>query len=129
MGLEEKRAIKAAVEGWLPAKQAELQELCGGAVPYDVDWASFDGDLKGIQWLEFNGAQQVSMAFRQIGVDDLGKESLRGIKKVVLKNVKEVADKKLGFEGGVLTLACAYAQSPGGRFTDGQIRDLLLKGL
>jgi hypothetical protein len=129
MGLEEKRAIKAAVEGWLPQRQAELKELCGGDVPYEIDWPSFEGDLKGHNWLEFNGPAQVGMAFRQIGSDDLGKESLRGIKKVVVKNVKTEAEKKLSFEGSVLTLLCAFAKSPGGRFTDGEIRDCLMKGL
>ncbi len=129
MGLEEKRAIKAAEEGWLPRKQAELKELCGGDVPYAIEWASFEGDLQGINWLEFNGPQQVSNAFRMIGVDDLGKEALRGVKKIIVKNVREPEKKELAFEGGTLTLACAFAKSPGGRFKDQEVRDCLLKGL
>jgi len=131
MGLEEKRAIKTAQDGWLPAKTKELAELSGGGgMTYEIDWASFEGDVKGIEWLEFNGPQQVSNAFRQVGKDDVGKEALReAVKKVVIRNTKDEKDKTLSFEGGALTLVCAFAKSPGGRFKDSEIRDLLLKNL
>jgi hypothetical protein len=130
MGLQERRAMEQAVQGWLPARQAELKEICGGDVPYDVDWASFEGDVKGIEWLEFNGPQQVSAAFRGVCTDDLGRQAVReGVKKVVLKNMAEIGQKALGFQDGVLSLCCAFAQSPGGRFTDGEIAKLLLEKL
>ncbi|MCU0725050.1 MAG: hypothetical protein MUE73_04545 [Planctomycetes bacterium] len=123
MGLAEKRAMEKAMKEWLPNREKELAEICGGPVPYEVDWTSFDGDAKGIEWLEHNGPQQVSMAFRGIGTDDLGRQALReGVKKVVLRNTGKPEEKQLGFEGGVLTLRCAFAQSPGGRFTDREIR-------
>jgi hypothetical protein len=129
MGLEERRAIKAAQEGWLLQKQAELKELCGGDVPYSIDWTTFEGDAQGINWLEYNGPQQVSNAFRMIGVDDMGKEALRGIKKIVVKNVQDADKKELVFADGVLNLTCAFAKSPGGRFNHDEIRDCLMKGL
>ena len=130
MGLEEKREIQKAETGWLPQRKAELKELCGGDVPYEIDWTSFDGDVKGLNWLEANGPAQVGVAFRIIGADDLGKQALReGVKKVVIKNVKEVGQKSCTFDGGVLTLACAYSQSPGGRFKGEEIRDVLMAKL
>ena len=129
MGLQERRAMEKAQE-WLPERQAELKEICGGEVPYEVDWDSFEGDAKGIEWLEFNGPQQVSAALRGVCTDDLGRQAVReGVKKVVLRNVAEVEQKKLSFQDGVLTLCCAFAQSPGGRFTDGEIAKLLLEKL
>lgn len=131
MGLEEKRQIEAAQKGWLPAREKEANEICGGGkVAYEVDWKSFDGDAKGISWCENNGPAIVSCAFRVICADDLGKQAVRdGVKKVVFRNVKEAKDKAMGFEGGVLTLTCAFAQSPAGRFKDDEIRKCLEAGL
>lgn len=40
-----------------------------------------------------------------------------------------VADRRVTFADGVLELRCAYARSPGGRFTDGELRRGLEAGL
>lgn len=120
--MQEKRSIKAAEEGWLPKRQKELADICGKEIPYEVDWSSFAGNLKAIDWLEFNGPQQVSGAFRGICRDEIGKEAIQeGVKKIVLRNVPETADKALSFTDGVLELRCAFAQSPGGRYIDREI--------
>jgi hypothetical protein len=130
-GLEEKREIRKATEGWLPEKNREISELSGGGtMTFEIDWATFAGDLKGMNWLEFNGPQQVVNAFRMIGADDLGREALReGVKKVVVRNTNDAASKSLALDGGVLTLTCAFAQSPGGRFTHDEIRNFLTSKL
>jgi hypothetical protein len=126
--LEEKREIKKAQDTWLPGKNKELSELSGGgSMTFEIDWATFAGDLQGMNWLEFNGPQQVVNSFRMIGTDDLGKEALReAVKKIVVKNTKEEKDKAMAFEGGVFTLTCAFAKSPGGRFTHDQIKEFLV---
>jgi len=130
MGLQEKRAIKAAEEGWLPKRQQELDELAQGSIPFACDWDSFDGDVKGIEWLEHNGPVQVINAFRGLCKDDLGREAAKEtIKKVAFKNVPSKEDKALALEGGVLTLTCAFAQSPRGRFSDAEILKLLESSL
>jgi hypothetical protein len=131
MSLEEKREIKKATEGWLPEKNQELTELSGGGtMTFDVDWSTFAGDLKGMNWLEFNGPQQVVNAFRMIGTDDLGREALReSVRKIVVKNTKDAAQKSLAMDGGVLTLTCAFAQSPGGRFTHDEIKAFITSKL
>jgi hypothetical protein len=125
--LEEKREIKKATDSWLPEKNKELAELSGGgSMAFDVDWATFAGDLQGLNWLEFNGPQQVVNAFRMIGTDDLGREALRdSVRKVVVKNAKEPGQKALALDGGVLTLTCAFSKSPGGRFTHDEISAFL----
>ncbi len=65
-----------------------------------------------------------------ICVDDMGKEAVReGSKSIRLKNIKDKTAKKLSFEGGVLEMQCAYAQSLSGAFSDGEIRELLTKKL
>src|SRR5215510_3922689 len=121
--LEEKREIKKATDEWLPAKNRELAELSGGgSMAFEVDWTTFAGDLKAMNWLEFNGPQQVVNAFRMIGTDDLGKEALReSVKKVAIKNAKEASQKAMAMDGGVFTLTCAFAKSPSGRFTHDEI--------
>jgi len=127
MRLETKRAIKAAEDGWLLTKQGELRDLCGSEVSYVIDWPSFDGDSQGMNWLEFNGPQQISNAFRIVGTDELGQEALRSVKKIMVKNVPEVAGKNLAFSDGVLSLECAFAKSPEGRFSDQDIAQCLLQ--
>jgi len=131
MSLEEKREIKKATEGWLPEKNKELAELSGGGtMTFDVDWTTFAGDLKGMNWLESNGPQQVVNAFRMIGTDDLGREALReSVRKIVVKNTKDAAQKSLAMDGGVVTLTCAFAQSPGGRFTHDEIKAFITSKL
>jgi hypothetical protein len=131
MSLEEKREIKNAQDTWLPVKTKELSELSGGGtMVFEIDWATFDGDLQGLKWLEFNGPQQVVNAFRIIGMDDLGKEALRNtVKKIVVKNAPGESDKKMDWADGVFTLTCAFAKSPLGRFTHDQIKEFLIAKL
>ena len=129
--LDEKREIEKAKGQWLPAKNKELSELSGGGtMGFEIDWASFAGDLQGMSWLEFNGPQQVVNAFRMIGEDDLGRQALRdGVKKVVVKNAASEKEKAMAFQAGVFTLTCAFAKSPGGRFTHDQIKAFLSEKL
>lgn len=124
--LDEKREMKKAEE-WLPARNQELSELSGGGtMKFEIDWSTFDGDLKGMNWLEFNGPQQVVNSFRIVGADDLGREALReAVKKIVVKNAKEEKARALAFKDGVLTLTCAFAKSPGGRFSHDEIAKFL----
>lgn len=83
-----------------------------------------------MNWLEFNGPQQVVNAFRMIGTDDLGREALRNaVKRIVVRNVAEAGQKSLALADGVLTLTCAFSKSPGGRFTHDEIRDFLVAKL
>ena len=126
--LDEKREMKEAQDSWLPEKNKVLGELSGGGrMKFEVDWGTFTGDLQGMNWLEVNGAQQVVNAFRMIGTDDLGKEALReSVKRIVVRNVPDEKAKSMALDGGVLTLACACAKSPGGRYGHDQIRDFLM---
>src|SRR5262245_55417363 len=103
--LDEKREIKKAQDSWLPEKNKELTELSGGGtMKFEVDWATFAGDLKGMNWLEFNGPQQVVNAFRMIGTDDLGKEALRdSVARIVVRNVPDENAKSMALDGKVFT--------------------------
>ena len=130
MGLAEKRKIKELQDTVLPGRVKEIEEICGKAIAYDVDWASLAEDAEGLNFLDNISCHRLNMALRMICQDDLGKEAVReGLKSVKLTNVKDKAAKKLAFEGGVLHMTCAYAMKLDGAFSDGEIRELLMKKL
>lgn len=130
MGLEEKRRIKELQEVTLPERVREIEEICGAAIPYEVDWDSLADDAAGLRFLDNLSCHRLNMALRTICVDDLGTEAVReGLTRVRLRNVTDVADKHIGFADGVLEMHCAYAQGTSGMFSDGEIREVLVAGL
>ena len=130
MGLEEKRRIKELQEVTLPERVREIEEICGAAIPYEVDWDSLADDAAGLNFLDNLSCHRLNMALRTICVDDLGREAIRdGLTLVKLKNVAAVGDKQITFEGGVLEMHCAYAQGAEGMIPDGEIHQVLLAGL
>ena len=130
MGLNERRKIKELEETTLPERVKEIEEICGKPIPYEFDWASLEDDLEGLNFLDNLSCHRLNMALRTICVDDMGKEAVReGLNLVKLKNVKDKADMSISFEGGVLEMHCAYALRTDGMFSDGEIREVLLKKL
>ena len=130
MGLAEKRKIKELQETVLPGRVKEIEEICGKAIAYDIDWASLAEDGEGLNFLDNISCHRLNMALRVICHDDLGKEAIReGLKSVKLTNLKDAAAKKLSFDGGVLHMQCAYAKGLSGAFSDNEIRTLLMSKL
>jgi hypothetical protein len=130
MGLNERRKIKELQETTLPGRVKEIEEICGTAIPYEVDWDSLAEDAEGLNFLDNISCHRLNMALRTICVDDMGKEAVRdGLRLIKLKNVKDKADRKISFDGGVLEMHCPYALRTEGMFSDGEIRELLLTKL
>lgn len=130
MGLAERRKIKELQETTFPERVKEIEEICGKAIPYEVDWESLADDAEGLNFIDNLSCHRLNMALRVICLDDLGKEAVReGLKLVKLKNVKDKAEMKITFEGGVLEMHCAYALRTEGMFNDNQIRELLMSKL
>jgi hypothetical protein len=130
MGLNERRKIKELQDTVFPGRVKEIEEICGKAIAYDVDWNSLADDAEGLNFVDNVSCHRLNMALRMICVDDMGKEAVReGLKTVKLVNLKDAAAKTLAFEGGVLTMQCAYAKGLSGAFSDGEIRELLTKKL
>lgn len=130
MGLNEKRKIKELQETTLPERMVELAEICGGTIPYEIDWTSFDDDLEGLNFLDNLSCHRTNMAFRVICADELGKEAVQeSLKLIKLKNVKTKGEMHLVFSGGTLDMACAYALKTDGMFSDGEIRTVVMAGL
>ena len=52
MGLPERRKIKELQDITLPERSREIAEICGRAVPYEVDWASLENDAQALNFLD-----------------------------------------------------------------------------
>jgi len=130
MGLNERRKIKELQEQTFPQRMAELAEITGGAITYDVDWDSFADDMEALNFVDNLSCHRTNMALRVICADDLGKEAVQeGLKTIRLKNVKSKPEMHITMEGGVLEMHCAYALRTDGMFSDYEIRDILMQHL
>jgi hypothetical protein len=130
MGLNERRKIEELKTVTFPGRIKEIEEICGKAIPYDVDWASLADDGPGLSFVDNLSCHRLNMALRVICSDEMGKQAVRdGLKQVKLKNVKDVAAKQMTFADGVLEMHCAYALGTTGMHNDGDIRRLLIDKL
>ena len=130
VGLNERRKIKELQDTTFPARVKEIEEICGKAIPYDVDWDSLADDAEALNFIDNLSCHRLNMALRVICQDDMGKQAVRdGLKQIKLKNVKDKGEMKISFDDGVLDMRCAYAQRTDGMFSDNQIRELLTNKL
>ena len=130
MGLNERRKIKELQDSTFPGRVKEIEEICGKAIPYEVDWESLADDAAALNFIDNISCHRLNMALRVICQDDMGKHAVRdGLKLVKLKNVKSEADKKMSFAAGVLEMHVPYALGASGMFNDNEIRRLLEQNL
>ncbi|MEO7999301.1 MAG: hypothetical protein ABI852_17760 [Gemmatimonadaceae bacterium] len=130
MGLNERRKIKELQDTTFPERVKEIEEICGKAIPYEIDWESLADDAEGLNFIDNLSCHRLNMALRMICIDDMGKEAVRdGLKLVKLKNVKTKEEVAMTFEKGVLEMHCAYALGTTGMISDGDIKALLVKKL
>ena len=130
MGLIERRKIKELQETTFPERVKEIEEICGKEIPYEVDWASLAEDAERLNFIDNISCHRLNMALRSICIDDLGREAVReGLSLIKLKNVKDKAEMSISFDDGVLAMHCAYALRTDGMYSDGEIREVLLKKL
>src|SRR5215831_16549680 len=103
MGLNERRKIKELQDETFPGRVKEIEEICGKAIPYEVDWESLADDAEALNFIDNLSCHRLNMALRVICQDEMGKQAVRdGLKKVKLKNVKDKSAMKLTFDKGVL---------------------------
>jgi hypothetical protein len=130
MGLAEKRKIKELQDTTIPEREAELLEITGSPIRYDIDWDSLSNDAAGLNFLDNLSCHRLNMALRVICSDSLGREAVgEGLKLVKLKNVATPEERKLQFAAGVLEMHCAYALGTSGYHSDNEIRSVLIEGL
>ncbi len=100
MGLNERRKIKVLQDTTLPGRVREIEEICGKAIPYEVDWDSLADDAEGLNFLDNLSCHRLNMALRAICVDDMGKEAVRqGLHLIRLQNAKDKAGMHMTFRG------------------------------
>jgi hypothetical protein len=109
MGLQEKRAVKEFQDNHLSKLTKEVNAAAGFDVPMEIDWNSLM--VNEYSHLYTEGFTKVyfttlTLAFKEIAADDMGKEALKStLKKVVIKNSNDhySASSAISFENGVLT--------------------------
>ena len=130
MGLNERRKIKELQDTTFPGRVKEIEEICGKAIPYEVDWDSLADDAEALNFIDNISCHRLNMALRVICQDEMGKTAVReGLKTIKLKNVPNKAAMQISFKNGMLEMHCAYALRTEGMFSDGEIRQLLEKNL
>jgi hypothetical protein len=130
MGLQERRKIKELQDVTLPGRSKEIEEICGRAIPYEVDWDSLADNMQALTFLDNLSCHRMNMALRMMCTDDVSREGVRdGLKLIKLKNVADQQSMKLSFANGVLEMHCAYALGGDGTHVETAIRDLLLQKL
>ena len=126
MGLNERRKILELQTVTFPGRVKEIEEICGKAIPYEVDWDSLSDDLEGLNFIDNLSCHRLNMALRGICQDQIGKQAVaEGLKLIKLKNVKDKAQMKLAFAAGTLEMHCAYALRSDGMFDDNTIAKFL----
>ncbi len=130
MGLAERRMMQEMKDTTLPAREQEIAEICGKAIPYEVDWASMEQDAEALRFVDNVSCHRLNMALRVICADSLGREAVaESLLKIRLVNVKEPAEMKVVFDAGTLEMRCAYALGAQGMHSDHVIRQVLEKAL
>ena len=101
MGLNERRKMKELQDTTIPERTKEIAEICGVAVPYEVDWNSFAEDMQALNFVDNIACHRLNMALRSLCIDDMGKQAVReGLKLVRIKNVPAASDAKVEFAAG-----------------------------
>lgn len=130
MGLEERRKIKDYQDRQVPERTAELAEITGSPIAYDIDWTTFADDPAAINFLDNVAFHRINMAMRALCIDQLAKDALRdGLKTIRIKNVKEEAQRGMSLAAGVLDMRYSYAQGLSGAVSDREIYQTLVKAL
>jgi len=130
MGLLERRKIQELQDVILPQRSQEIADICGTAVPYDVDWASLAHDAQALNFVDNIACHRLNMALRTICVDTMGRDAVAtGLRRVQLRNVPDPAQRHIAFAGGVLEMHTAFAHGTQGMHDDRVIHDVLMAGL
>lgn len=130
MGLNERRKIKEYQDTIVPERQAELSEICGCPIAYEIEWDTFAEDLEALNFLDNLSFHRINMAFRVICTDELGREAVaESLKRIRLKNVPTRDEMSMTFTDGLLEMHCAYRLRLDGVPSDNEIRAYLIDRL
>jgi hypothetical protein len=129
MGLPEKRLVKLGQEEITPKHQAKLQEITSHSIAYEVDWASFANDRRALENLEFHGFDRIESAFRTICHDMVGRDAVKEVHRISIRNVEDPQQRKIAFHDGAVEIHGAYGKGHDGAFIEHEIVETLEKVL
>ena len=61
----------------LPERSREIAEICGNAIPYEVDWPGIENDAAALNFLDNLSCHRLGMALRMICSDEMGCQAVR----------------------------------------------------
>jgi len=108
MGLEEKRLLSMHKEETLPKYTKELQEIAGCKINLEIDWDSIADSKEALMSIENQGLANVNKAITNICSYGVGKDAIKKIKKITLKNVKDGSKKKILVNNGQVRVEAAW---------------------
>lgn len=116
MGLAEKRWVQERKKNEETGFISEVKSIAQTDVAVEIDWDGFSGNLADAEYIAHDsyGIPNLVKALKEITVDDLGKEAIKGaLKKIVIKPA--AADQaKFTFEAGVVTWNAYFGSSSSG---------------
>jgi len=105
----------------IPERTRELQEIIGAPVQYRVNLDSFNS-FEALNFLDNVCLFRVSMSYRSIAIDDVGKQALHRIKHI---DVSHAQSPSVELHGDVLVLRGDYARGLDGATSDNAITTYL----
>lgn len=114
MGLIEKRAIAKIRDNVVPRYEAELKQIAGDKISYEMNWESFLHDITALENLEEKCFRVINDIFKKITSDDIGTEAVQeGVEKIHISNVKTASVNEFTLKEGVLDIPWDWSGYPG----------------
>lgn len=116
MGLAEKRWVQERKKTDEETFVAQLKTVTQVEVPVEIDWDAFSTNIGDAQYISHDsyGLPNLIKAFKEITVDDLGKDAVKGaLKKIVIKPAPS-DQARFAFEGGVVQWHAYFGSSSSG---------------
>ena len=116
MGLAEKRWVQERKKTDEEAFVSQLKAVAQTDVSVEIDWDAFSANMADAQYISHDsyGLPNLIKALKDVTVDDLGKEAVKGgLKKVVIKPAA-AEQARFVFEGGVIQWHAYFGGSSSG---------------
>ena len=114
MGLIEKRAIAKMRDDVVPRYEAELKQIAGDQISYEMNWESFLHDITALGNLEEKCFRVINDIFKKITVDNIGVEAVQeGVQKIRISNAKISNVSEFTLKEGVLDVPWDWSGFPG----------------
>jgi len=113
------------IEKTIPSRAAELSEIFGTAISYEINWSTFE-TVDEFNFLDNCSCHRINMAFRGMKKDTKAKLQKLPLQKIRLINIKDKTKKTLKINPvKELELTCAFGSGLDGCFSDNVIAKYL----